>query len=122
MAAQKHVLVIEDNPLICELLVAILDGRYRVSTAAEGQVGLDRAIAEPPDAILCDVVMPGLHGQQVAEKLRAHPATTHIPVVLMSGHGDVLQRDGEDPGMFLQKPFRPEEVLRVVEKMLLKAQ
>ena len=121
MAAQKHVLVIEDNPLICELLVAILQAHYRVSIAAEGQVGLDRAIADPPDAILCDVVMPGLHGQQVAEKLQAHPTTTHIPVALMSGHGDVLQRDG-DLAMFLQKPFRPEEVLRVVEKMLLKTQ
>ena len=118
MERLKHVLVIEDNPLICELLVAILQGQYQVSIAAEGQVGLDQAIENPPDAILCDVVMPGLHGPQVAEKLKAHPATANIPIVLMSGHGDALQPDGAVPALFLQKPFRPDEVLRVIGAML----
>jgi pilus assembly protein CpaE len=118
MERQKHILVIEDNPLICELLVAILQGEYRVSIAAEGQVGLDQAIENPPDAILCDVVMPGLHGTQVAEKLKAHPATANIPIALMSGYGDALQPDGAISAPFLQKPFRPDEVLQVIDAML----
>lgn len=122
MERLKHVLVIEDNPLICELLVAILQGQYQVSIAAEGQMGLDQAIENPPDAILCDVVMPGLHGPQVAEKLKEHPATANIPIVLMSGHGDALQPDGAVPALFLQKPFRPDEVLRVIGTMLGRSQ
>jgi CheY-like chemotaxis protein len=111
----KQVLVIEDNPMICELLVAILQDQYEVITVAEGEAGLAQAFRDTPDLILCDVLMPGLHGQQVAARLQENPATAKIPFVLMSGHGDFVQSQTA-PGLFLQKPFAPDEVLRVIDR------
>src|SRR5688500_222575 len=101
--------------MICELLVAILQGEYEVSTAAEGEAGLAKALSDVPDVILCDVLMPGLHGQQVAAQLQENPTTANIPIVLMSGHGDFVDQQ-KAPGLFLQKPFAPDEVLRVIER------
>jgi CheY-like chemotaxis protein len=116
----KQVLIIEDNPMICELLVAILQDQYQVITAAEGEAGLAQALRDAPDLILCDVLMPGLHGQQVAARLQENPVTAKIPFVLMSGHGDFQQ--SQTAGLFLQKPFAPDEVLRVIDRAFSRAQ
>jgi CheY-like chemotaxis protein len=119
MADSKHVLVIEDDPMICELLVAILHESYRVSTAHDGEGGLAQVTQDRPDLILCDMLMPGLHGTDVLRRLRNNPATAEIPVVLMSGHGDLIHDEALSPNAFVQKPFSPDEVLKVIERALL---
>lgn len=119
MADSKHVLVIEDDPMICELLVAILHELYRVSTAHDGENGLAQVTKDRPNVILCDLLMPGMHGTEVVRRLRDNPATAEIPFVLMSGHGDLVHDEAVSPDAFVQKPFSPDEVLKVIERALL---
>ena len=59
-------------------------GGWQVTTASSGQEGLDRAVSERPDAIVMDVMMPGMDGPTAAVALSKNPATTDIPIVLLT--------------------------------------
>ena|SRR5688572_1432760 len=117
MVAPKRVLVIEDNEQISELLVAILANAYNVNVAAEGHAGVVAALNFLPDVILCDLLMAGMSGSEVIERLKSHAATATIPVVLMSGRGEVSPESVQAAG-FVQKPFRPGEVHAALERVL----
>lgn len=117
MVAPKRVLVIEDNEQISELLVAILANAYTINVAAEGHAGIVAALNFLPDVILCDLSMPGMSGWEVVERLKNHAATAKIPVVLMSGQGEIPSGSAEGAA-FLQKPFRPGEVHATLERVL----
>src|SRR5687767_10755092 len=81
----KKILVIEDNPFIRENTVAILEyANYQVLVADNGISGLETAIAEKPDLILCDIMMPGLNGFEVLYILRSDPDTASIPFIFLS--------------------------------------
>lgn len=122
MPPLKHLLVIDDNAQIRELLAAILGRIYRVTLAANGDEGLLIAQRDLPDAILCDLLMPQMGGAEMIHSLRSNSITAHIPVVLMSGRGDEtgLPETGK-PNDFLQKPFLPEQVHAVIANVLAPA-
>ena len=82
----RQILLIDDEELIREVAVMSLSavGGFAVTTAGSGEEGLRLAIAERPDAILLDVMMPGLDGPRMFAHLRADPATADIPVVLLT--------------------------------------
>ena len=117
MVAPKRILVIEDNEQVSELLVAVLANAYTVNVAAEGHAGVVAALSFLPDVILCDLFMPGMTGWEVIERLKSHAATASIPVILMSGRGEMSPTNFE-PADFLQKPFRPGEVHAALERVL----
>ncbi|MBO0887296.1 MAG: response regulator [Acidimicrobiales bacterium] len=81
-----QILLIDDEELIREVAVMSLStvGGFTVTTAGSGEEGLRLAMAERPDAILLDVMMPGLDGPRMFEHLQANPATADIPVVLLT--------------------------------------
>jgi CheY-like chemotaxis protein len=83
----RRVLVVDDSLLIREVARISLesDGDFVVQTAESGAEGVDAALAEPPDAILLDVVMPEMDGPATVEALRACDETREIPVVLVTG-------------------------------------
>jgi CheY-like chemotaxis protein len=84
----RKILVIDDSALIREAAKIAL-GRtsgWQIATAASGEEGLERAASERFDAILLDLVMPGMDGTAVAERLRAMPATSSTPVILMTAY------------------------------------
>ncbi len=111
----KRILVIEDEAPLRERMVRMLayEG-FDAEGAADGQTGLDMALrTPPPDAILCDILMPVMDGNMVVPILRANPATQKIPVIMVTALSDrSTQRRFMESGAddFLVKPFSSEEL------------
>ena len=82
----RRVLVVDDDPLLREVAQAALQlvGGWQVSTAQSGPQAQLQALAEHPDAILLDVMMPGVDGPSTVAALRADPATRDIPVIFLT--------------------------------------
>lgn len=112
------VLVIDDEPILCELVCQILDCHRMAAVAAlDGRSGLEKAMALGPDAIILDVMLPDINGFEVCRRLRAAPATATIGVVILTGLSSPADRAealaaGADA--YITKPFRADELVRVV--------
>src|SRR5262245_24724606 len=110
----KTILVVDDEYAILDALRAILeDEGYAVLTAADGKEALELLDKGPvPDALLIDVMMPIMDGREVVEVVRKRPATSTVPVILMSAAPRALAR-GADLGVAanLQKPFAVDTLL-----------
>jgi CheY-like chemotaxis protein len=78
--------VVDDDELLCEVAQTALEliGGWEVSTAQSGPQAQQRAVAEHPDAILLDVMMPGVDGPSTVAALRADPATRDIPIIFLT--------------------------------------
>jgi len=88
------VLLVEDNPMICEMIVERLEMMgYQASYAVSGEIVLEQAPAEQPDVILMDISLPGLDGWETTVKLKADPRTQHIPVIALTAHAMVEVRE-----------------------------
>jgi DNA-binding response OmpR family regulator len=115
----KKILVIEDNPEIRENTAEILSlADYSVVTAANGKEGVDFALKEKPDLIICDIMMPELDGYGVLYILSKKPETAMIPFIFVTAkteRSDV--RKGMELGAddYLTKPFDDTELLNAVE-------
>ena len=119
-----RLLIIEDElPMRTALADALSGEGYRVLTAADGQAGLDRALAEKPDLILLDLMMPRLDGFAVCAELRRLGHAT--PVLMLTAKGQVEDRvKGLDVGAddYLVKPFSTEELFARVRALLRRSQ
>ena len=110
---QALVLVIEDNAEMNRFITGTLAGEYRTATAADGQEGLEKALALHPDLILSDVMMPRMGGEQLVREVRAHSELDGIPVVLLTAKADdelrvrLLREGAQD---YLLKPFSAAEL------------
>jgi two-component system cell cycle response regulator len=117
-----HILVVDDVPLNVEVLVAMLAHDYPfVSTAADGFEALAKIEAEKPDIVLLDVMMPGLDGFDTCRRIKADPATAHIPVVMVTALSDVddLVRGFESGANdFLTKPVNFRVLMARVDSQL----
>ncbi|HYL70528.1 MAG TPA: response regulator [Candidatus Dormibacteraeota bacterium] len=91
---EVRVLIVEDDPATSEMyrLRLSADG-YDVLTAADGEEGLRRAVADQPDLIYLDVRLPKLDGFEVLQRLRAEPTTSAIPVVILTNDSDAQVRE-----------------------------
>ena len=103
-----RILVVDDTPANVRLLVAKLTAEYfEVLTASDGPSAIETAQAQAPDLILLDVMMPGMDGFEVAERLKADAKTRHIPIVMITALTDTADRvRGLESGAddFLSKP------------------
>jgi CheY-like chemotaxis protein len=119
----KRVLVIDDETHIREIVQTCLEilGRWKVQVAASGQEGLSKAMLEPPDAIVLDVMMPQMNGLSVLKQLRANSATQSIPVVLLTARVDLIELPMiaklKVAGV-IAKPFNPVGLANQLSKML----
>lgn len=82
-----HVLLVDDEVDFLDLATACLEsvGGWRVTTARSGEEAVTKAIAEPPDVILCDANMPGWDGPETIRRLLEEPTTSRVPVILLTG-------------------------------------
>ncbi|MEY3050759.1 MAG: hypothetical protein RLY31_544 [Bacteroidota bacterium] len=122
----KKVLIVEDMAEVRENIQEILEiSGYEVVAAADGAEGVDKALAEQPDIILCDVMMPRLDGFTVLNILSKRPETSDIPFVFLTAKSEKEDfRKGMDLGAddYLTKPFTVEELLNVIETRLRKSE
>ncbi len=108
----KHILLVDDEDDIREVAALSLEavGGWRVSSASDGASGVDMARAEAPNAILLDVMMPGLDGPATVARLREDPLTRDIPVILLTAKAQTSDRRRFaelDVAGTLTKPFDP---------------
>ena len=86
---KKHILIIEDEPDIAELLEYNLKtAGYRTTKANNGEIGLEKARDAYPDLILLDLMLPGLHGLDVCRILKTDKETEIIPIMMLTALGD----------------------------------
>jgi CheY-like chemotaxis protein len=83
------VLLVDDCVAQRDLYQVILERDFRVLTASRGDDGIALAVSERPDLIVLDVMMPGLDGWETCTKIKSHPVTADIPVVLLTAADDV---------------------------------
>lgn len=118
------ILVIEDEESVRENLLDLLEAEAFETVAADnGEIGLNLAISEVPDLILCDMMMPELDGYGVLEALRQQPLTATIPFIFLTAKSTKSDfRQGMDMGAdhYLTKPFTRAELLRAIIKTLEK--
>jgi DNA-binding response OmpR family regulator len=115
-------LIIDDEAPIRLLCKVNLEAEgIEVLEAADGVTGLEVARAERPEAILLDVMMPGLDGWNVAEELLADEATSAIPIIFLTARADLRDRvRGMDAGGldYITKPFNPLELASIVRQVV----
>ena len=117
MQGSRRVLLIDDEEAIVRVVGDVLQCfGFQVAVATSGQEGLRSACASLPDAVVCDVRMPELGGEEVVLMLRAQPATAHIPIVLVSGYCEPTFAHLADA--FLQKPFAMDELSGLLAELL----
>jgi len=116
----ERILIVEDElPMRTALSDLLASEGYRVLTAADGEAGLKRAIAEKPDLLLLDIMMPKLDGLSLCAELRRLAIAT--PILMLTAKGQVEDRvNGLDAGAddYLIKPFSSEELLARVRALL----
>ncbi|MCL7989340.1 response regulator [Sphingobacterium sp. lm-10] len=125
MTANKKVLIIEDHVEIRESTAEILEltGHYHVLTAAHGREGVDLALAQVPDLILCDIMMPELDGYGVLYMLGKYPATKNIPFIFLTARterADIRKAMEMGADDYLTKPFDDVELLNAIDVRLKK--
>jgi two-component system, OmpR family, alkaline phosphatase synthesis response regulator PhoP len=122
-APSRKILVIDDSALIREAATIALGtiGGWRISTAVSGEEGIELAVSGQFDAILLDVVMPGMDGIAVAERLHAIPATSSLPIILLTAYDRPADserfRDVPIAGV-IGKPFNISDLGRQVATLL----
>lgn len=121
--APEKILIVEDNPLSADLMSqTIKDMGYKTAVARDGLEAVDMVRTEQPDLILLDVMMPGMDGFTVCQKIREEEATRRIPIVMVTSLAELGERvKGLDVGAddFLTKPFN-ETILHARIRALLK--
>ena len=116
------VLVVDDKAPIRLLCRVNLEAEgMTVIEAGDGLTGIEKAVSEAPDVILLDVMLPGLDGWRVAERLLDDERTRTIPIVFLTAKAEFRDRArGLDIGGidYVTKPFNPTELARLVEELL----
>ncbi len=113
-AAGGRVLLADDNADLRSYVRDLLDPHYQVEAVPDGDAALRSALADPPDLVLSDVMMPKLDGFGLLAGLRADPRTRDLPVILLSARaGEEASSEGLDAGAddYLVKPFSARELL-----------
>jgi DNA-binding response OmpR family regulator len=113
------ILVVDDDPSVRSLVADSLEIEgYEVCVAEDGFAGLRAIEAHRPDCVLLDVMMPGLDGHQVLQRIRAAEDGHLLPVVMLTAYSDdanAWQAWTEGVDYFLAKPFDADELLRYLE-------
>jgi two-component system, chemotaxis family, response regulator PixH len=115
------ILLVEDTPSEMELISHYLrESGYVVIAAQTAKEALSKAVEQRPDAVVTDVVMPGMSGFELCRSLKKHPATEKVPIVICSSKNLEIDRlwgmkQGADA--YITKPFTREQLVRAVKSV-----
>ncbi|HEV2371591.1 MAG TPA: response regulator [Streptosporangiaceae bacterium] len=120
------VLVVDDDPDVCDLVTYKLEqSGFAVRRASDGDAALREVAAEVPDLVLLDIMMPGMTGLEVLQRLRADATTAGLPVILLSAkaqESDVERGFELGADDYVVKPFSPRELARRVSAVMARRQ
>ena len=126
MTDKAKILIVDDDPDLIESAKIVLETKYEVITASNGDEGVKKARDENPDLIILDVIMPVKDGFSAAEQIKKDEKLSEIPVIMLTSYAE---RKGEtniptSKGMmleaedYIEKPFKPEDLLKRVDDLL----
>ena len=122
----RNILIIEDESDVADLLTLNLrKAGFRISTAADGASGLQKARDDRPDFIVLDLMLPKMLGLEVCRILKSDTATRHIPILMLTAKAEEIDRivglefGGDD---YVTKPFSPREVVLRIKAILRRAE
>jgi DNA-binding response OmpR family regulator len=120
--APARVLVVDDDQTVSEVVARYLELEgYEVEVVGDGKVALDRALADPPDLVVLDLMLPSMDGLEVCRRLRA---LAPVPVIMLTARGQESDRViGLELGAddYVSKPFSPKELVARVGAVLRRA-
>ncbi|HVL37422.1 MAG TPA: response regulator [Burkholderiales bacterium] len=117
----KTILIVEDVELNRDLLVQLLEDRYRLVLATDGEAALELAARERPDLVLMDLSLPRVDGWEATRRLKADPALAGIPVIALSAHamrGDEAKARASGCDEFLTKPLDEDRLYETIARAL----
>ncbi len=118
----KKVLLVDDSSTVLMMERMVLKKRsYEILTASNGEEGVRRALAERPDVILMDVIMPEMNGFEACRRLRQEEATRDIPIIMVTTRGEQVNVEtGFESGCndYITKPVDPLELLAKLRDQL----
>lgn len=116
----EKILIVDDNEGLRRIIKLTLgSGRYQLIEAANGVEAIQLAESELPDFVLLDIMMPGMSGFEVCQKLRAIPTMAKTIIIILSALTQKKdQQRGLDMGadLYITKPFLPTELIKVLNK------
>ena len=120
-----RIVIAEDAPHTLRLLeMTLRKGGHQWTSVTDGAAAMSAVQAQSPDAVILDVMMPGVDGIQALAALKGNPETTSIAVILLTARGNtVTRRQAEESGAtaFLTKPFSPTELLATLHRLTSKS-
>lgn len=123
MSDKLRVLCIDDEPGVVELVGLILRPQNIVVDGANnGKTGLEMMRKNPPDAVLLDVMMPGMDGWEVYKRMRADDQLKNIPVIIVTARNssfeEIIARERAGVSDYVTKPFLPDDLRKSLSKVL----
>jgi CheY-like chemotaxis protein len=118
---RKKVLIVDDEPNVRRLSHTILAKTFDVIEAEDGRQAIDMAIAQKPDVILMDIMMPKMDGLTACHVIKKDPATKAIPVVMVTAIGFELNiKLSQQMGAtgYVTKPFSPQDLVGKITEVL----
>jgi signal transduction histidine kinase len=119
---KPDILVVDDEPINLSMLIETLSEQgYHVRIAVDGKAALAAVAKKTPDLILLDIIMPGMDGYKVCQKLKSDPATEHIPILfisVMDQAEDKVKAFNYGAADYVSKPFQVDELLARVNTQL----
>jgi len=118
---KERILTIDDDPDILDVLDLTLSEMYEVVQAPNAEEGLKLIGTKPPNLIICDYVMPGMNGKEFCKILKKDILLQHIPVILLTGKGEVrdmvvgIEAGADD---YIVKPFEPDALVARIRMIL----
>lgn len=118
---KDRILTIDDDPDILDVLDLTLSEYYEVVQALNAEDGLKQVTAKSPNLIICDYVMPGMNGKEFCKTLKKDILLQHIPVIMLTGKGEVkdmvvgIEAGADD---YIVKPFEPDALLARIRMIL----
>lgn len=124
--AKKKILIVDDEPDVRDVIKIVLEAEdYETMEASNGEEGLEKISKRPPDLIILDFMMPKMNGPVVCQTLKKDLLLRHIPVIMLTGRGELVDKvKGIDAGAddYILKPFEPTELLARVKMILRRAE
>ncbi|MBI4459835.1 MAG: DUF4388 domain-containing protein [Acidobacteria bacterium] len=121
--SEARVLLVDDNPLIVDLMRRGLEPLAETSSSTDAEAALRQCQQSPPDLLICDYRMPRLDGSQLVQKLKENPATENVRIIMVAAKADIDEKLRPMAGVveeFLVKPFYVRDLAAHAQKVLEK--